>query len=126
MGMPDHTDSQVPERPSKSKREGLIPGTLNALILKALSIEPRHGYAVSKWISRTTKDTFLVEEGVMYPALHRLERAGLIESEWQRSESGRRVKFYSLTRSGRRALAEEVARWERSSQAVWDVLNADG
>ena len=109
----------------RRKREGLIPGTLNALILKALSIESRHGYAISKWITHTTRETFLVEEGVLYPALHRLERSGLIEAEWLRSESGRRAKFYSLTPAGRRVLDEEVVRWERSSKAVWDVLDAE-
>ena len=106
-------------------RENLIPGTLNALILKALSLEARHGYAISKWIGETTGELFQVEEGVLYPALHRLERDGLVEAEWMRSDSGRRAKFYSLTPAGRRFLDREVERWSRSSGAVWDVLNAE-
>lgn len=105
--------------------ESLIPGTLNVLILKTLSLGPSHGYAISKWISRTTRDVFRVEEGVLYPALHRLERDGLIEAEWRRSESGRRAKFYSLTPRGEDALERERERWERSSRAVREVLEAE-
>ena len=108
------------------ERENMIRGTLNVLVLKTLSLGPRHGYAISKWIGRTTLDVVQVEEGVLYPALHRLERDGLIESEWRRSERGRRAKFYSLTSDGERALQDERERWKRSSGAVWKVLEADG
>jgi PadR family transcriptional regulator PadR len=108
------------------ERESLIPGTLNVLILKTLSLGPRHGYGISKWIGETTADVFQVEEGVMYPALHRLERDGLISSEWLRAPTGRRAKFYALTAAGERALATEMARWERSSGAVHRVLRAEG
>lgn len=108
------------------ERESLIPGTLNALILKTLSLGPRHGYGISKWISETTGDVFQVDEGVMYPALHRLERDGLISSHWLRAPSGRKAKFYSLTAAGERALDTEMERWERSSGAVQRVLRAEG
>ena len=107
------------------EREGVIPGTLNVLILKTLSMGPRHGYGISKWISLTTDDVLQVEEGVLYPALHRLERDGLVAAEWRRAPSGRRAKFYELTRAGRRSLAEEAERWERSSGAVAKVLEAE-
>lgn len=107
------------------ERENVIPGTLNVLILKTLSMGPRHGYGIGKWISRTTEDVLQVEEGVLYPALHRLERDGLIAPEWRRAPSGRRAKFYELTSAGRRALAEETERWERSSGAVTKVLEAE-
>lgn len=107
------------------ERESVIPGTLNVLILKTLSMGPRHGYGIGKWISRTTEDVLQVEEGVLYPALHRLERDGLIAAEWRRAPSGRRAKFYELTSAGRRSLAEETERWKRSSGAVTKVLEAE-
>ena len=107
------------------ERENLIPGTLNVLVLKALSLGSLHGYAISKWIGETTRELFQVEEGVLYPALHRLERDGLVESEWRRSDRGRRAKFYSLTPSGKEALEDEVRRWDRSSSAVSRVLRAE-
>lgn len=113
------------ERPLVPARESLIPGTLNVLILKTLSLGPRHGYGISKWIGRTTEDVFQVEEGVLYPALHRLERDGLIASEWLRAPTGRRAKFYSLTEAGEKALQAEMGRWERSSGAVRKVLRAE-
>ena len=107
-----------------AKRENIIPGTLNVLILKALSWGPLHGYAISKWIRQTTEEELRVEEGVLYPALHRLERDRLLESEWGINDTGRRAKFYSLTDRGRRMLDAEVARWKRSSEAVSRVVNA--
>jgi transcriptional regulator len=106
------------------KRDSLIPGTLNVLILKALSWGPLHGYAVSKWVLQATDDELRVEEGVLYPALHRLERDGLLESEWGINDTGRRAKFYALTARGRRQLQAEIARWERASAAVSRVLAA--
>lgn len=106
------------------RRDNIIPGTLNVLILKALSWGPLHGYAVSKWILQTTDDELRVEEGVLYPALHRLERDGLLESEWGINDTGRRAKFYSLTSRGRRRLDSEIERWQRSSAAVSRVIDA--
>lgn len=107
------------------ERESVIPGTLNVLILKTLSMGPRHGYGIGKWISRTTEDVLQVGEGVLYPALHRLERDGLIAAEWRRAPSGRRAKFYELTSAGRRSLVEETESWKRSSGAVAKVLEAE-
>ena len=106
------------------KRENIIPGTLNVLILKALSWGPLHGYAVSKWIQQTTEDELRVEEGVLYPALHRLERDRLLESEWAINDTGRRAKFYTLTEGGKNSLDAEIARWKRSSGAVSRVVDA--
>ena len=102
----------------------LIPGTLNVLVLKALTWGPLHGYAISKWIHQTTDDTLRVEEGVLYPALHRLEEQRWIKAKWGRNDTGRRAKFYSLTALGRRRLQEEMTRWKRSSQAVSLILDA--
>lgn len=102
----------------------LIPGTLNALILKALSWGPRHGYAISRWIRTTAGDVLRVEEGVLYPALHRLEEQGLVRATWARNDTGRRAKFYSLTTRGRRFLGDEIARWHRTSGAVSLILGA--
>ncbi len=106
------------------KRDNIIPGTLNVLVLKALSWGPRHGYAISKWIQQTAAQALRVEEGVLYPALHRLERDRLLESEWGINDTGRRAKFYSLTPRGRKQLEAEVRRWKRSSAAVSKVVNA--
>ena len=105
-------------------RNSLIPGTLNVLILKALSWGPLHGYAISKWIQRSTDEVLRVEEGVLYPALHRLERDEFLEAEWGVNDTGRRAKFYSLTAAGKKHLEAEVARWKRSSEAVSSVLDA--
>ncbi len=105
-------------------QDSLIPGTLNALILKALTWGPMHGYALSKWILQASEDTLRVEEGVLYPALHKLEREKWLRAEWGVNDTGRRAKFYTLTPLGKRKLQAEVARWRRSSQAVSTVLDA--
>ena len=107
-------------------RQNIIPGTLNVLILKALSFGAMHGYAISRWIQERTDDVLRVEEGVLYPALHRLERDGSLASQWGRNDTGRRAKFYSLTAAGERRLDAEVARWHRSSAAVSSVVDAEG
>ena len=103
----------------------LVQGTLDVMILKALQWGPRHGYAVSRWIKRATDDVLTVEEGALYPALHRLQRKGLVASEWGVSENNRRAKFYELTPRGREALAEEARSWARYARAVDRVLEAD-
>lgn len=113
------------ERTVAAERESMIPGTLNVLILKTLSLGARHGYGITKWLRRTTADVLQVEQGVLYPALHRLERDGLIASEWLRAPSGRQAKFYSLTTEGRKALRAEEERWARASGAVQKVLSAE-
>ena len=100
----------------------LVQGTLDVLVLKTLAWEPMHGYGVSRWIRQRTDDVLLVEDAALYQALHRLERKGLIESEWGVSENNRRAKFYSLTPAGRRQLRTETANWRRYAAAVFKVL----
>jgi PadR family transcriptional regulator PadR len=100
----------------------LLHGTLDALILKTLSWGPRHGYAIARWIEQMTGELLQIEEGSLYPALYRLERRGLIESEWGTSELNRRAKFYQLTEVGRSRLLEETEEWTRFTDAVSRVL----
>jgi PadR family transcriptional regulator, regulatory protein PadR len=109
---------------AKSELE-LLRGTLDVLILKTLSWGPAHGYAVASWIEQVTDDALRVEEGSLYPALHRLERRGLIESEWGLSENNRRAKFYRLTESGRRQLQADSSNWGRFAAAVAKVLGGE-
>lgn len=109
-----------------TRQDKLIPGTLNALVLKAVSYGPLHGYGVVRWIQEQTDDVLRVEEGVLYPALHRLERDGLLESEWGVNDTGRRAKFYSLTGAGARVLEREIHDWRRRSGAVTSLLDGDG
>ena len=100
----------------------LLPGTLDMLILKTLSRGPHHGYGIAQFIQRASSDVLKVEEGALYPALHRLEVRGLLLSTWGTSENNRRAKFYRLTKSGRKQLAEETATWARITEAVARVL----
>ncbi len=102
----------------------LLKGTLDVLILKALSWAPLHGYAVSRWIRQITDDALEVQEGVLYPALHRLERRGLVRAEWGMSETNRRVKTYELTAEGRTHLESEENGWNAYALAVGKVLGA--
>lgn len=96
----------------------LFTGSLDLLILKAVSFGPRHGYAIGRWIRERTEQEILVQEGALYPALHRLERRGLVEEEWGITETNREAKFYRLTGAGRAHLREELARWNRFSQVM--------
>jgi transcriptional regulator len=105
--------------------DSLIPGTLSVLILKSLTRGSLHGYAISKWLQQTSEDVLRVEEGVLYPALHKLEKEKWLRAEWGVNDTGRRAKFYSLTPLGKRKLQAEVARWKRSSQAVSTVLDVE-
>jgi PadR family transcriptional regulator PadR len=100
----------------------LIPGTLDMLILKALSRESMHGYSIAGFIQQASRDVLKVEEGALYPALHRLEVRGLLESEWGMSDNNRRAKYYRLTAAGRRVLNEESAYWSRVAAAVTRVM----
>jgi transcriptional regulator len=100
----------------------LYTGTLDLLILRAVSWGPRHGYAIGRWIRETTDDVLVVQEGVLYPALHRLERRGLLKEEWRRSETGRDAKYYGLTPSGRKQLREETSRWVEHARAMGRAL----
>ena len=102
----------------------LLKGTLDVLILKALSWGPAHGYGVSRWIRHATEDALSIEEGALYPGLHRLERRGLIRSEWGLSENNRRARFYQLTAQGRRHLRDESTSFTRFAEAMTKALNA--
>ena len=100
----------------------LLQGTLDLLILRTLSREPMHGWAVSRRIQAISRDALRVNQGSLYPALHRLEDDGLVRAEWGVSELGRRAKFYELTAAGRKQLARETATWQRFADAVQLVL----
>ena len=102
----------------------LLQGTLEMLVLKALARGPLHGYGVAEWIHQTSQQLLKVEEGALYPALHRLELRGLLEAEWGASENNRRAKFYRLTTEGTKKLNAERRRWARLSAAVAFVMQA--
>jgi PadR family transcriptional regulator len=104
----------------------LLPGTLDVLILKSVSLAPEHGYGVLLRIQQITGGALLVEQGALYPALARLEHQGLLESEWGTSDNNRRAKYYRLTASGRRRLKAETERWERLAAAMSRALSAQG
>ena len=107
-----------------SKRKGdLLQGTLDMLILKTLTLGSMHGYAIVNRIQQTTDRVLVIEEGSLYPALHRMEKRGLIKSAWGLSENNRRAKYYSLTPEGEKQLKEEVSIWERLSTATSKVLS---
>lgn len=103
---------------------GLLPGTLDMLILKAISLGPLHGYGVLLRIGQISGDRLQIEQGSLYPALYRLEHQGLISSEWGTSENNRRARFYRLTAAGRTRLRQETEQWKRLTDAVADVLSA--
>jgi transcriptional regulator len=105
-----------------SKPSDLVQGTLDLLLLKILTLEPLHGWAVSQRLKQVSGDVLQVSDGSLYPALHKLEQEGWITAEWKTSELGRRAKFYSLTRLGRRQLAKESANWDRLSNAISHVV----
>lgn len=100
----------------------LLHGTLESLILKTLSFGPRHGYSIARWIESRTEDALSVEEGSLYPALYRMERRGLVASEWGLSEAGRRAKVYAVTPKGSRRLSESIDAWSEFSTAVSRLL----
>ncbi|HSF17099.1 MAG TPA: PadR family transcriptional regulator [Vicinamibacteria bacterium] len=105
-----------------NERTDLLQGTLDMLILKTLSLEPQHGWGISQRIQQISQDVLQVNQGSLYPALHRLELAGWISSEWGASHNNRRAKFYKLTAAGRRQLKEERQNWERLSDAITRIL----
>jgi len=96
---------------------------LDLLILKALSDGPLHGYAITRWIRNASRDALTIEEGSLYPALHRLEQEGSLKSEWKQSETGRKAKFYRLTPAGKRALGKETTAWRAFVKAVDKVIS---
>ena len=103
-------------------KSDLLQGTLDLLILRTLAKGPMHGWGISLQIQQVSEDVLQINQGSLYPALHRLEQQGLIEAEWGNSENNRQAKFYRLTRDGRKQLAEETRNWERLSTAVARVL----
>jgi len=99
-------------------------GTLDMLILKVVALEPIHGYGIAQRLQQISNDVLQVQQGSLYPALHRLENRGLLEAEWKDSETGRQAKFYRLTRRGRTQLEAETASWKRLADAVGLILRA--
>src|SRR5262245_54589296 len=108
----------MPRRPVPD----LLPGTLDLLILRTLQTEPLHGWAISERVQQISQDVLQINQGSLYPALHRLEHDGAIEAEWATSELGRRAKYYRLTASGRRRLSVETSEWERMAAAIGRVI----
>src|ERR1700680_3391455 len=100
------------------KPNDLVQGTLDLLILKTLSLEPKHGWAIAKRIQQVSGDVLQVQQGSLYPALHRLEQQGWVRAKWAETETGRQAKFYSLTAAGRKPLEQETANWHRLSAAI--------
>jgi PadR family transcriptional regulator len=108
----------------KEKKTDLLQGTLDLLVLKALSVEALHGLGVSQRIEQVTKGTFQVKPGSLFPALHRMEEAGWLKSSWGESENNRRAKYYRLTKAGQRQLEAETEDWQRIAIAITSALNA--
>lgn len=104
------------------EKSEFLKGTLDMLILKVVAAGPIHGYAIAQRIQQISKDFFQLQQGSLYPALHRLEERGWLQAEWKDTPTGREAKFYSLTRSGRKQLEAEVLNWERLSEAVGLIL----
>lgn len=108
-------------------KSDLPQGTLDLLILKAVAVNPQHGYAIAQRLDQVSGGVVQVPEGSLYPALHRLENRGLLAADWKKTETGREAKFYRLTRKGRKRLEEEAASWQRLTEAVGLILAmADG
>ena len=105
-----------------SKPTDLVQGTLDLLILKTIALEPMHGWGIAQRIRQVSKDVLQVNQGALYPALHRLEQSGWIRAKWGESDNNRRAKYYSLTSAGRKYLEREQANWERLSSAIGLVL----
>jgi PadR family transcriptional regulator, regulatory protein PadR len=102
----------------------VVRGTLDLMILKSLSWTPMHGLAIARWIERTTNAQLLIEEGALYPALHRMEQKKWLDAEWRYTEQGRKAKFYRITAAGKRQLTAELSRWARYSQAMGLLIAA--
>jgi transcriptional regulator len=114
--------TSVTEGESVSKPADLVQGTLDLLLLKIVALEPLHAWAIRQRLKQVSGDILQVSDGSLYPALHKLEQEGWIKAEWKVTENGRRAKFYSLTRPGRRALDRETANWERLAGAISQVV----
>jgi transcriptional regulator len=107
------------------EKQALFPGTLELLVLKTLTIGPLHGYAIVREIQRRSADALTIEEGSLYPALHRMERRGWIDADWGQSDANRRAKYYTLTKTGRAELKTQTASWQRMADAIGQVLEAN-
>jgi PadR family transcriptional regulator, regulatory protein PadR len=105
-----------------SKPTDLVQGTLDLLILKTIALEPMHGWAIAQRIRQISNEVLQVQQGLLYPALHRLEQQGWIQAEWGESDNNRRAKYYALTKAGRKQLDQELANWERLSSAITLVV----
>jgi len=104
------------------KRVDLLQGTLDVLVLKTLDLEPMHGWGIAQRIQQVSQSVFEVNQGSLYPALHRLEEQGLVKASWRASENNRQAKYYELTRLGRKQLSDETENWQRASGAVDRIL----
>lgn len=109
-----------------SKPTGLVQGTLDLLILKIVALESAHGWAIARRIKQMSSDVLQVGQGALYPALHKLEQQGWIASEWKIAENGRRAKYYTLTKDGRKALTRESEDWERLAGAITAIVRTTG
>jgi PadR family transcriptional regulator PadR len=116
--------NKVVDNHSMGKPSDLVQGTLDLLILKTLSLEPKHGWAIAKRIQQISNEVLQVQQGSLYPALHRLEQQGWIRAKWNESETGRQAKFYSLTAAGRSQLEKEKESWKRLSTAIDVVIDS--
>lgn len=103
----------------------LVPGTLEMLVLKTLSLEPTHGWGIGERIQQLSRDAFRVNQGTLYPVLERLQQHGWVTAEWRASDSNRRAKYYTLTRSGARRLSTELDLWDRSTKAIALILRTE-
>jgi transcriptional regulator len=108
-----------------SRRLDVPKGTLDLMILKALARGPTHGFGVARWIRGTSDGALDIDDGALYPALHRLEERALIAADWGVTENNRRARYYRLTADGRRVLRAEVTAWTRFSEAMWKIVNAE-
>jgi PadR family transcriptional regulator len=118
----DHRNGALVDTPGTD----VIPGTLDLLILKTLSLAPMHGFGIARRVEQVSRGVFKVNAGSLLVALQRLERAGWLDAEWRTSENSRRAKYYSLTRAGRKRFEAEAADWKRRAGAVARLLNAEG
>ena len=104
----------------------IVPGTLEMLVLKTLSLQPMHGWGIGERIQQLSRDAFHVNQGTLYPLLESLQQRGLVTAEWRASDSNRRAKYYMITRSGQRRLANEQRDWDRSVQAIQLIMRTTG
>lgn len=112
--------------PAPEPRDEVLQGTLDLLVLKALSLEPMHGWGITERLQQWSEDVLRLNQGSLYPALYRLERQGFVGSSWKTTDNNRRARYYALTAAGRRQLQQERQTWERASRAVNLVLAVDG